>query len=224
MRTPAVGCLRTSSGSCPGTVARRACRAPRPPRWSTAVPPEAVRYCGRLFSEQELQPDPHHHRRGPQPPSVRPLAGGVRTAALAACQRTTEGHELPGGDAAHAPRRPHPAAGAAPAPLQRHPAPPPYPAGGTGVADHRPRRCAAGAAGTTARRSARSAVVARVRGPLPLPRLYAAAGSTDALPGHQPAARAGRSSALAPAPGRRLPATASSAGALPNAKPACSWS
>ena len=89
------------------------------------------------------------------------------------------------------PRPPHPAAGATPAPLQRHPAPPSHPAGGTGVADHRPRRCAAGAAGTTARRSARSAVVARVRGPLPLPRLYAAAGSTDALPGHQPAARAG---------------------------------
>ena len=39
----------------PWNRARRACRAPRPPRWSTAVPPEAVRYCGRLFSEQELQ-------------------------------------------------------------------------------------------------------------------------------------------------------------------------
>ena len=62
-----------------------------------------------------------------------------------------------------------------------------------GNADHRPRQCAAGAAGTTARRSARSAVVARVRGPLPLHRLYAPAGSTDALPGHQPAARAGES-------------------------------
>ena len=55
VRWLAVGCLRTSSGSCPGTTARRACRAPRPPRWSSAVPPEAVRYCGRLFSEQELQ-------------------------------------------------------------------------------------------------------------------------------------------------------------------------
>ena len=34
--------------------------------------------------------------------------------------------------------RAHPAAGATSAPLQRHPAPPPYAAGGTGVADHRP--------------------------------------------------------------------------------------
>ena len=64
-----------------------------------------------------------------------------------------------------------------PAPRRRHSTAPFAPRGGTGVADHRPRRCAAGAAGTTARRSARSAVVARVRGPLPLPRLYAAAGS-----------------------------------------------
>ena len=72
---------RTSSGSGPGTAARmRACRAPRPPRWSTAVPPEAVRYAsGRLFSEQELQlirtiiaEDSSRH-------AVRPLAGGVRT-------------------------------------------------------------------------------------------------------------------------------------------------
>ena len=69
VRTPAVGCLRTSSGSCPGTVARRDRRAPRPPRWSTIVSPEAVRYCGRLFSEQEMRliraiiaEDPNRHR------------------------------------------------------------------------------------------------------------------------------------------------------------------
>ena len=70
----------------------------------------------------------------------------------------------------------------------RHPAPPPYPAGGTGV-DHRPRplpRCSYDRP-ISAKRNC-----GRVRGPLPLPRLYAAAGSTDALPGHQPARAGGR--------------------------------
>ena len=97
--------------------------------------PEAVRYCGRLFSEQEMRLRAIRQRRATPAAIGSPSAGGVRTAPLAACQRTTEGHELPGGDAA----RDDPAAGAAPAPLQRHPAPPSHPAGGTGVADHRPR-------------------------------------------------------------------------------------
>ena len=71
MRTLAVGCLKTASGSCPGTAARHACclRAARPPRHPPTVPPEALRYCGRLFSAQELQliraiiaEDPSRHR------------------------------------------------------------------------------------------------------------------------------------------------------------------
>ena len=78
------------------------------------MPPEAVRYCGRLFSAQELQliraliaADPSRSRAA--------LSRLVwRAARLAPCQRPTEGHELSRRDAAHAPRRLDPVAAAPP--------------------------------------------------------------------------------------------------------------
>ena len=146
------------------------------------MPPEAVRYCGRLFSEQEMRliraiivEDPNRHRFALSQVVCERLhwrrANGQlkdMSCRVAMLRMHRDGLiQL----------------------LQRHPAP--AVPRRRNRSCHRPRRCAAGAAATTARRSARSAIVARVRGPLPLPRLYAAAGSTDALPGHQPAARAG---------------------------------
>ena len=70
---------------------REAGHAPRPPRWSTIVSPDgALLRTAQRAGDALIAP----HRRGLQPLGS-PLAGGVRTAPLAACQRTTEGHELP---------------------------------------------------------------------------------------------------------------------------------
>ena len=100
------------------------------------MPPEAVRYCGRLFSEQELQlirtiiaEDPSRHRFALSQVVCERLHWRRANGQLkdmscrVAMLRMHRDGLIP-----------------LPAPLQRHPAPPPHPAGGTGVADRRPRR------------------------------------------------------------------------------------
>ena len=127
----------TTRGSCPGIAPRRACwpHAARPPRHPPSVPPEAVRYCGRLFSAQELQ---LIHALIAEDPS-RSRAALSRLVCERLDWRRANGQlkdmRLSGRDAAHAPRRLDPVAAAAAPPRQRHPAPSPHRTGGTGVAD-----------------------------------------------------------------------------------------
>ena len=211
LRSPAVGCLLLPAVPRLEPAAR--VRAPRLPRWSSSRAAIAVATADGCSEQDTALIAPS--RRRPQPPSVRPLAGGRERLHWRRCQRTTEGHELPGGDAAYAPRRAQSRCRAAPAPL-RHPAPPSHPAGGTGVADHRPpmncRRCRYDRSPISAKRSCGAEYVDRYHylGYTPLPGAQIATWS--------PASGAcWRSSGLA----QRLegaPATASSAGALPNAK------
>ena len=80
------------------------------------MPPEAVRYCGRLFSEQEMRlirtiiaEDSSRHRFALSQVVCERLHWRRANGQL-------KDMRLPGGDAAHAPRRPHPAAG----PRRRH--------------------------------------------------------------------------------------------------------
>ena len=158
------------------------------PAWPVTVPPDALRYCGRLFSKQEMQQiraiiaeDSVRHRLALSKVVCERLDWRRANGQLKdmSCRVSMLRMHRDG-----LIRLPPPARAGATATAS---APLPYLIGGTGVADHRPRRCAARTTGASARRSARSAVVARVR-----PRPCTAAGGATTLPGHQPAPRASR--------------------------------
>ncbi len=92
----------------PGRLAAVGRRRRAPPFLEDRSSPGTVnvgprRYCGRDFSEDEL--DPHLDRKGrPHPPGV--VAGGLPASRLAQARRRPQGHERVRRHAAHAPRRP----------------------------------------------------------------------------------------------------------------------